>query len=337
MKKNQKGFTHIFLLTILISIFGITSNTFAKVYKKDPGPYDVESAMYEWLDQKRNREVPVKVYFPKNAEGPFPLIIFSHGLGGSRDGYEFLGRHWASHGYVSVHVQHIGSDTAIWQGKQNIMEAMRQAIRDPANSTNRPLDVSFALDQMERLNKEDSPFRGFLEMKKIGVAGHSYGAYTTLAVAGQVFISVQGSEVTFEDPRVKAAIAMSASVGRARNYLEKAYSRIDTPCLHMTGTEDHSPIGTTTVEERRLPFDHIDGADQYLIIFKDGDHMVFAGQRLWPGGGKKDPLFHDLIRMSSTAFWDCYLNDNDEAKQWLADGGFESELGEDGTLEKKIK
>ncbi len=45
----------------------------------------------------------------------------------------------------------------------------------------------------------------------------------------------------------------------------------------------------------------------------------------------------NLIRMSSMAFWDCYLKDNDEAKHWLAEGGFESALGEDGTFEKKIK
>ena len=53
---------------------------------------------------------------PATNAAPCPVIIFSHGLGGSRDGYEYLGRHWASHGYVSVHSTHIGSDTSALKG-----------------------------------------------------------------------------------------------------------------------------------------------------------------------------------------------------------------------------
>src|SRR2546423_15576637 len=75
-------------------------------YKKSSGPYAVEVIRYDWLDGKRERKVPVKIYFPKSGNAAFPVIIFSHGLGGSREGYEYLGRHWASHGYVSVHLQH---------------------------------------------------------------------------------------------------------------------------------------------------------------------------------------------------------------------------------------
>src|SRR6266446_1669455 len=84
-------------------------------YKKSGGPYSVEIARYDWLDPKRDRKVPVKIYFPKAGDGPFPVIIFSHGLGGSREGYEYLGWHWASWGYVSVHLQHLGSDNAVWE------------------------------------------------------------------------------------------------------------------------------------------------------------------------------------------------------------------------------
>ena len=39
-----------------------------------------------------------------------PVVLFSHGLGGSREGYGYLGSYWAAHGYVAVHLQHIGSD-----------------------------------------------------------------------------------------------------------------------------------------------------------------------------------------------------------------------------------
>src|SRR5437879_4469297 len=75
----------------------------------------VEVLKLDWHDAKRNRAVPAKIYFPKEGAGALPVVIFSHGLGGSRDGYEYLGRHWAGCGYVSVHLQHIGSDSAVWR------------------------------------------------------------------------------------------------------------------------------------------------------------------------------------------------------------------------------
>ena len=45
-----------------------------------------------------------------------PLVVFSHGIGGSRRGYSYLGQHWASHGVASLHLQHIGSDRNVWFG-----------------------------------------------------------------------------------------------------------------------------------------------------------------------------------------------------------------------------
>ena len=77
---------------------------------KAAGPCGVEVITYDWLDAPRNRQVPVKLYYPKTSPGPCPVIVFSHGLGGSRDGYEYLGRHWAEQGQVAIHVTHPGSN-----------------------------------------------------------------------------------------------------------------------------------------------------------------------------------------------------------------------------------
>jgi predicted dienelactone hydrolase len=153
--------------------------------------------------------------------------VFSHGLGGSRDGYEYLGRQWASNGYVSVHLQHLGSDSAVWQaaGAGSVMENMRKAATNLANLTNRPLDVSFAIDELERLNREDSLLKNRLDLQRVGVAGHSFGAYTALAVAGETFPAPLGGKVSFADRRVKAAIAMSAPVQKAKSRLAAAFGR----------------------------------------------------------------------------------------------------------------
>jgi len=306
-------------------------------YKKSPGPCVVETVLYEWVDLTRNRDVPVKIYYPKTGDGPFPVILFSHGLGGSREGYAYLGNHWASHGYVSVHVTHKGSDTEVLKANpRDLMEAMRAAALDPRNAVNRALDVRFAIDQMVKLSRDDSPLKGRLDLDHVGLAGHSFGAWTTLAVVGQGSAALERTAFKLADPRVKAAIAMSAPVSPvAKRQLDTAFAAIKVPCLHMTGTLDTTPITETPAEDRRIPYDHITGAEQYLVTFEGGDHMVFAGVRRVMGGGRKDAVFHDLIRESSTAFWDAYLRNDAKAKSWLADGGFEAVLGKDGKFEKK--
>ncbi|HOQ62231.1 MAG TPA: hypothetical protein PKZ08_16505, partial [Vicinamibacterales bacterium] len=105
----------------------------AKPYKDQPGPYEIGVLVQDWVDANRQRTVPVKIYYPKSAEGASPVVVFSHGLGGTREGYEYLGRHWASHGYVSVHVQHQGSDDSVWRNVRPAgrLQAMRDAAGDP--------------------------------------------------------------------------------------------------------------------------------------------------------------------------------------------------------------
>ena len=340
MKKNIAAVDiNVFLL--IFAFFIVPSVLFAAdsavTYTAMPGPYQVDTASYDWNDPARDRDVPVKIYFPHSGDGPFPLIIFSHGLGGSREGYEYLGRHWASYGYVSVHLQHHGSDAAVWQNTQP-MESMRQAIKDPANAVNRARDVSFAIDKMENMNRESGALKGRIDLRHVGMAGHSFGAWTTLAIAGEVFFGPLGGETSLADPRVKAAVAMSAPVPtKDKDRLDKIYAKIKIPCLHMTGTLDDSPLGETAAKDRRLPFDHINAADQYLIIFNSAVHMTFAALRASPELQKKDALFHDLICISSTAFWDAYLKNDAAAKKWLSDGGLKTVLGQDGIFEKKEK
>jgi pimeloyl-ACP methyl ester carboxylesterase len=309
--------------------------TSTAAYRNVPGPFEVQTVLYEWTDAARNRAVPVKIYYPKTGPGPYPIIIFSHGLGGSRYGYEYLGQYWASYGYVSVHVQHAGSDEAVWKGELQPMKSMSAAAANPANAINRPLDIRFAIDQGTQLNKDEGPLKGRLDLDRVGVAGHSFGAYTTLAVAGEVFVGPAGNEISGADPRVKAAIPMSAPVPGRKENLDKAFGSIRIPVFHMTGTKDDSPIGETAAKDRRLPFDHSKGPDQYLLTFDGGDHMIFSGRPRLALGGGKDAEFQALIRISSLAFWDAYLKGDAKAKAWLSGGGFAEALGKDGTFEQK--
>lgn len=290
----------------------------------------VEIWRAEWRDAGRNRVVPVKVYFPRG-DGPFPVVVFSHGLGGSRENYEYLGNHWAAHDFVSVHVQHIGSDDSLWRGgagERGVRGGMTlKAVLD------RPRDVSFALDQLQTLNKTgEGPLRGRLDLSKVGMAGHSFGANTTLLIAG---MKLPGITPSVSDKRVRCAIALSSPPPISRNY-DALYNAIRVPILHMTGTKDSTQFDLpgATPADRRTPYDHIPAADGYLVTFAGGDHMLFAGQRVGNRVAPSDARNHLLIQQSTTAFWNAYLRGDAKALAWLRND-FAKELGGSGVFEQK--
>jgi len=321
---------------LALTVVGARADDTADRYRL-PGPREVQVMYAEWHDTTRDRAIPAKIYYPADAQSPQPVIIFSHGLGGTREGYDYLGRHWASHGYFSVHIQHHGSDDAVWRGQQDPLGSMQKAILDIRNSLDRPLDVRFTLDRLEEMNRSEGPLRSRLDLGRVGVAGHSFGAYTVLAIAGQKFGGPGGRRFTFTDQRVKAAIAMSAP-GHSRFVPpDEAFGDIRIPCMHMTGTRDTSPVlPDTTPEDRLIPYRHSQGADKCLVVFDGGDHMIFAGARGRIGDGTRDEHFHELIRMATTAFWEAYLRDDAGAKSWLVSGGLGAALAPDASFDVQV-
>ena len=291
-----------------------------------PGPLEVRVETGEWIDDDRDgRDVPWKLYLPADADAALSVVVFSHGLGGTRNGAEYMGRHLASHGYAAFHIQHHGSDSEVW--KDGVQGALRNATRNPRAALNRFRDVQFTVDRIEAMTKE-GPFSGRFDTGRMGISGHSYGAITTLVAAGQ---TGAGMAQTLAEPRFKAALAFSPSVPR-RGDPEKAFAEMLMPIFHITGTDDGDPLGAMKPEDRQRPFRIIDNVEQYLLVLQDGVHMTFSGR---DAGYDKLERHHDLVRMAALAYWDAYLRGDREAKQWLKNGGFASALGSDGTFETK--
>jgi len=313
------------LCAVLVFLGALVLPAMGVGYQPAPGTYAVDSVRYDWHDAARNRDVPVKIYYPKSGSGPFPVIIFSHGLGGSREGYAYLGQDWAAHGYVCVHLQHLGSDQGIFKngGLLHVDETLRKAIADPQNSINRALDVSFAIDQVEKLNRDNSLLKNHLDLSRLGMAGHSFGAATTLLVTGEQMRLVTEK---YADPRIKAGIAMSPPM-----FDDLRFDGIHVPVFVMTGTED---AGFTRTADRRTAFDKITSPGTCLVVFNGADHMTFSGH-LRPGEKAKDDKFHPLILSATEAFWDAHLRGDAGAKVWLEQGGFTSRMQEDGKFELK--
>ena len=85
-------------------------------------PHKVLILRDQLIDKTRhNRPVKIKLYYPANYTlGKLPVVFWSHGLGGSVEGASFLSRFLASQGFIIVHVQHLGSDSSLWEGKEGI-------------------------------------------------------------------------------------------------------------------------------------------------------------------------------------------------------------------------
>jgi predicted dienelactone hydrolase len=337
----QKDTRNMTLTRTLLSLAALTAVSLAALAAPatnsyaQPGPCAVRTLDLEWRDAARNRKIPARIYYPlTNAASP--VILFSHGLGGSCTGYEYLGRHWASHGYVSVHLTHLGSDAGLFQ-QPDPPQALKAAAANLQVALDRPLDVTFALDQLSMMNTSDTPLRSRLIIDRAGVSGHSYGGFTTLASAGQTFVLPRGGTRTYGDPRIRAAIAMSPPAPRRREeVLAQTYASITVPFFTLTGTRDDSPIGETTAAERRVPYDHMSAcSNKILVIFQDGDHMVFSGRTRNAALGNQYARIQERVLAGSTAFWDAFLKADPAAKDWLSKGGFREMLGEDDVLEMK--
>src|SRR5262245_50848172 len=143
-------------LTTLSAILFLTSLAFAY----NPLAVDKSSPLGEPQDMmvkdaEQGREIPIRIYLPAQKEAA-PLVLFSHGLGGSRAGSKFLGDHWASRGYVAVFLQHPGSDDSVWKDapKMERMKAMKRAA-SLDNFVLRVEDVSAVLNQLELWDRSE--------------------------------------------------------------------------------------------------------------------------------------------------------------------------------------
>jgi dienelactone hydrolase len=262
----------------------------------------------DWMDSARRRAVPVRLYLPDAADTarPVPLVVFSHGIGGSRAGYSYLGRYWASQGYASLHVQHVGSDRSLWSGNPFTLVARLQSAAQEQEAIARVQDLRFALDQLLA-----SPQAERFDATRIVAAGHSYGANTTLLAIG-ARVERGGALLDFRDPRFKAAIILSAPPFYGSGNPARILAGVSVPTLHVTATEDviRIPGYLSGAEDRLAVFEATGDRRKALAVFSGGSHSMFT-DRAGTGGATLNPQVKQATRELSLAFLQQVLDGQD--------------------------
>ena len=232
-----------------------------------------------WNDTARDRNLPVRIRWPDTTRSAppqgWPVVLFSHGLGGTRDGGRVWGEAWAAGGLVVIHLQHPGSD----------LDAVRHTARSfsdragllraatPQQLLARLRDVGFVLDETARRCANGQGRWATVRPHQVGMSGHSFGAHTTLGVAGQIY----PGGLRFPQERLGSFVAFSPTLppGDA----PRALSAITRPMLCITGTRDADVVGTGATPERRAAvFDALPAGRKAQLVLQDADHMSFAGQ-----------------------------------------------------------
>jgi predicted dienelactone hydrolase len=291
----------------------------SSLYKSTAGPWTILVRDEEWVDLTRNRHVPVRIYFPSRPVSVTagdstrrPVIVMSHGWGSSRAGYAYFCQHLASWGYLVIAPTHLGSDaSSIAWGHMpaNLLatskrETLMQSISDPDNLRNRPRDISFVIDELS-LKPE---LAGIADLTRVGVAGHSFGAYTTMAVAGMRVDLPEARKQSFLDPRVKAVLPMSPEGSGLMGITPDAWNQFAVPALFMVGTRDIGP-GLRPASWRHEPYLAIHTVPTWMVTLLGATHLSFARPSAEQAA---------LVESLSTAFFDSELSHLPAAAKWLA-------------------
>lgn len=265
----------------------------------------------DWRDAARDRTLPVLLRLPPGNR-PAPLLIVSHGLGGSREGLAYLGAALAAGGIAALHVQHPGTDDSLWRDVPNPRPGLAAAASDAGRALDRLHDILFLLDSLA--GRRDIAPR--LDLGRTGIGGHSYGAWLTQHMLGE---RLPGGDrgLALPDPRLSAGVALSPMPPEGLPP-RLAFARLAVPMLYVTGTADHSWIGGTSAASRRIPFDAT-GGPAALAILQGATHASFAGES---GVGERweDATYHARTAGLAVAFLRGLWLGDAEARSLLRSG-----------------
>ncbi len=316
----------------------------------EPEEVPVGVVTYELQDESRQKVITTEIWYPAIADpeanawvyegviqgiavrgaepdpkyAPYPLVVYSHGMGAFRNQSIFLTESLASRGYVVVAPDHI--DAWAFVGGDFGGEGLEI---DVDMFAGRPQDVSFLIDEvLARSAGSDAILRGLVDESRIGVMGHSMGGYTSIAVAGAEFnledlkercetetlaacafvnLIPPDLEFNYGDPRVIASLPLAPA---GSFFTSEGIGEIDIPMMILGGTKDTvCPFDT----EQKALYQALNPPKYLLEIFEAG-HLVFSDYAcvLLPDSPECQRLdeLHGIMTSYATAFFGFYIKSN---------------------------
>lgn len=317
---------------------------------RQPGTYQVitETRTFQ-IDRPRETQsglssfyrLDADLYFPQDLGKPAPLIVFSHGFGSNRFNYSYLAEHLASHGFVVVVPEHIGSDS---EYQQAFLRGELSVDVSPIEFISRPRDVTYLLDTLESLATKDPQWQERINLDQIGVIGHSFGGATALLLAGAELnrerlkaecdryeFTLNASlmlqcrarylppgEYRLQDPRIKAALAVSPVTSVMLG--PEGMAEIEIPTMLLGGSKD---IVAPFIAEQGHPFLWLNGSNKYLGLMANGTHSSTSNATevaKMPEvmQGPRPDLGRSYLKALSLAFMETHVRDRPSYQPYLS-------------------
>ena len=319
------------------AVIGLGPTAVADPPAPSDGPLGVEVADGLALrDAARGKDLAYKVSYPEG-DGPYPLIVFSHGFGGSKDAFSTIARHWADHGYVVLQPTHDDGlrrrdgDHTAGGGRLGRLGAggLLAGLNDPDRIADRVADLVLILDSLAKIEKAAPGLEGRIDAKRIGVGGHSFGAYTAMLIGG-VTVDLGGEQGrSFRDPRVTCILPISAQGTGQQGLTEGSWAGLTIPMMTITGTRDQG-VGGQGVEWKKEPYRFSPPGSKYLVVIDGANHLSFGG-----GLGLRGSGVTDVVKLTSTLFWDAFLKDSEPARASLQSDELPKDAGGSYSFERK--
>ncbi|MEH2240426.1 alpha/beta hydrolase [Nostoc sp.] len=318
---------------------------------RSPGKYRWQKKTLDLNDISRSRRLPVDIYLPEAGSQstkdvpspPFPLIVISHGLASDRSTFVYLAEHLASYGFAVAVLEHPGSNAERFQQ----YFAGLAGPPDAAEFINRPLDIKYLLNELQRLDKSDPTLQGKLNFQQIGAIGHSFGGYTVLTLAGakinfqqlrqdcnpnnssfnlSLFLQCQATELPatnyeLKDDRIKVIMAINPIDSSILG--EGGLSEIKIPVMLVAGSQD---IFAPPVFEQIRPFTWLSDPNKYLALIENATHFSAIAEPTSQNDvlpvppallGPDRAAVYSYLKALSVAFMETHLLNRPEYRSYL--------------------
>lgn len=300
-------------------------------YKPVQAPLEVTSKAGILLKREGLRDLSLRVTGPATG-GPYPLLVISHGMYGSETGLDPLVQHWAKSGYVVIQPTH--DDSLRYADAETRRKALAGNLDNIASAPQRPKDIKLILDNLAEITKAAPNIAGKMDRTKLGMGGHSFGAWTTQMVSG---MSIRGA-APGKDDRFQSFLVISPQ-GLGGGLNEASFKTMKGPMMMITGDNDTGRGFDDPKVYRRQAFDHASPGEKSLVWLKDASHN-FGGingqlaRMVNPGVmGSRNDTHVKQVQSASLAFWDASLKNSQEAKSYLA----AKELEKTGGVKMELK